>query len=538
VLVGRWTGRGMEVTAGSLVGSVIRRAGEWRSRTVPIYPVFFTLFLVLNLAAENGGELIPLPDLLGPIGVSLLACLVGWFLSTILSGSIQAGALVASVASIGFMNFAWLSAALPAPLGGPQGTIGVILYSLCASIVAVRCWRGSLQGITRYLNLLAILLATYSSARVIRDASLSDGGEAALPPISAGDAPTRAHMPDIYLLVLDKYTSSQLLASHYGFDNSPFESALRRRGFIVPSMARANYIHTSLALASMLNLQYLDDLPARFGEDNDRWPLVYPLVENNRLAAFLQSLGYEYVFFPSAFPPTRQSKVADAQLPSPSQIRPEFEAVWLATTPLPYLYESSCRLLGCAVNKFPYIPESAELLDWKFNRLASLAGTSRPIFVFAHLTLPHEPFIYHSNCDHRVPYWPVDDTREKLAIKRAYIEQIECLNAKVLTLVDSLRRRSRTPPVILLQSDHGHGRLGRLAPDLEHAAGWQVAERVAIFAAYFLPEVPSDSVSDSISPISAARLVLRHYFSADLPALVDATYWSGWERPYRFTQIR
>jgi hypothetical protein len=388
------------------------------------------------------------------------------------------------------------------------------------------------------LNLFAILLAIYSSARVIWDASLSDGGDTTLAPISPGDVEESAHRPDIYLLLLDKYTGSRLLASHYGFDNGPFESALRRRGFIVPPSARANYIHTSLALASMLNLEYLNDLPTRFGEDNDRWPLVYPMVEYNRLAAFLRRLGYRYVFFPSAFPPTRQSQIADAQLPSPSQIRPEFEAVWLATTPLPYLYEKSCRLLGCTVSRFPYVPESAGLLDWKFDQLSGLAGATRPMFVFAHLTLPHEPFVYRSNCDHRVPYWPVDDKRDTLAIKQAYIEQIECLNAKVLTLVDSLRRRSRTPPVILLQSDHGNGRLGRVAPDLEDAAGWQVAERVGIFAAYFLPGVPRGAVSDSISPVNATRLVLRHYFSADLPALVDATYWSGWERPYRFTRIR
>lgn len=127
MLVGRRAGRGMEVTAGSLVGSDIRRPREWRSHTVPVHPVLFTLFLVFNLAAEDGGELILLSDMLGPIGVSLLVCIVGWALSTFLSGSIQAGAIVASVASIGFMTFAWLSAALPAPLGGPEGTLGMIL---------------------------------------------------------------------------------------------------------------------------------------------------------------------------------------------------------------------------------------------------------------------------------------------------------------------------------------------------------------------------------------------------------------------------
>jgi hypothetical protein len=385
------------------------------------------------------------------------------------------------------------------------------------------------------------LLATYSAFRVVRDASLSEGAARVIPsvihapvhPAASGDR----RLPDIFLIVLDKYTGSRLLAPRYGFDNRAFEDSLRARGFLVPAYAQANYIHTSLALAAMLNLDYLDDLPARFGVDSEDWELVYPLIENHRLAAFLRSHGYGYVFLPSAFPPTRQSRIADAQLPSPSQIRPEFEAVWLWTTPVQTAHLLGCRIVGCRVYDFSYTPESAELLDWKFARLPELAGRERPIFVFAHLTLPHEPYVYRGNCAHRAPYWPLDDVADTLVLKRAYVEQIECLNRKLLVLVDALRARSGTPPVILLQSDHGHGRLGRHAPALEATAPWQVAERRAIFAAYSLPSVPAEAVYDSISPVNVIRLVLRHYFSADLPRRPDVTYWSAWTRPYRFTRL-
>jgi hypothetical protein len=91
--------------------------------------------------------------------------------------------------------------------------------------------------------------------------------------------------------------------------------------------------------------------------------------------------------------------------------------------------------------------------------------------------------------------------------------------------------------VILLQSDHGHGRLGRLAPGLETSAPWQVAERRAVFGAYLLPGVSPEEVADSISPVNVTRLVLRHYFNADLPTRPDVTYWSAWTRPYRFTRL-
>jgi hypothetical protein len=41
-----------------------------------------------------------------------------------------------------------------------------------------------------------------------------------------------------------------------------------------------------------------------------------------------------------------------------------------------------------------------------------------------------------------------------------------------------------------------------------------------------------------VTPVSALRLVLRHYFGADLPPLPDASYWSSNDRPYDFARVR
>jgi hypothetical protein len=509
--------------------------------TTPLYPIFAAIYFVLGLAAENGSELILMGDLVRPLVGEVAACVVLWALAAWAGRGVSRGAPLALVAIVCFSTFRILATALQnplAPIGGPVGLLVLLIYVLLVAALALRrfAWTPS-PGTTRYLNIVTGLLATYSAVRVATDTSLSEG-LAPRQSAMAQPAPSGTRRPpDIYLIVLDKYTGSRVLGPRYGFDNRPFEDSLRLRGFVVPGHAQANYVHTSLALAAMLNLDYLDDLPERFGVDNEDWKLVYPLIEDNRLAAFLRARGYRYLFFPSAFPPTRQSRIADAQLPSPSQIRPEFEAVWLWTTPIEAAHLLACRIVGCQVFTFSYTPESAQLLDWKFAQLPELAGRGPPVFAFAHLTLPHEPYVYYRTCAHRRPYWPLDDRVDTLALKQAYVEQIECLNRKLLVLVDALRKRSGTPPIILLQSDHGHGRLGRIAPGLEAAAPWQVAERRAIFAAYSLPGVPAEEVSESISPVNAIRLVLRHYFNADLPNRPDVTYWSAWVRPYRFTRL-
>jgi hypothetical protein len=511
---------------------------------VPAYPLLAAAYFVFALAGDNSSELIPLKDLARPVLYSIALAIGVWAPAAGATGGLRQGALVAGVGVVCFSLFGYLAAYLRGPLdliGGSAGLLFLLLFVVLASALLVRRHGGTYRGLTRYLNVVSALLLTFAVLRVAVDASFSRRVETSLDSVQRRVIPASGRsdqLRDIYLILLDKYTGSELLQRNYGFDNRPFEDSLRARGFIAPPGARTNYIHTSLALAAMLNLEYLDALTSRFGADNGEWELVYPMVEEHRLAAFLRERGYVYAFFPSAFPATRQSRVADVQLPEPSEIRPEFEAVWLWTTPVPVIHAGACRLLGCQVNRFSYTPESAELLDWKLAQLETVATGPRPFLVFAHLTLPHEPYVYDEHCAHREPYWPLEDVSDSVAVKEAYVAQIKCLNRKLLTLVDALRAKGRSAPVILLQSDHGHGRLGRLAGGLEEAAPWQVDERVSVFAAYSLPELEEDSVADDITPVNATRLVLRHYFGADLPPLEDATFWSAWARPYRFTRIR
>jgi hypothetical protein len=509
------------------------------------YPFLASAYFVLALAAHNNSELIPARDLLWPFAISLGVCGVGWVAAFYYTRDAQKSALITILLVVAFSSFGYVAGALFSAgalerVGGEFVILLLFALALAGPVLGIGRSGRSFEDLNRYLALVALMLTGYNAFRFYRDARISARADLSLSPLASTPRETgRRNVPDIYLIVLDKYTSSRTLASQYGYDNSDFERFLRTRGFVVPTASNTNYVHTFLSLASILNYQYLDTLSQAFGIDNESWALTYPMVERNRLALELKANGYRFVFFPTAFGATRQNRYADAQLPDPSQIRPEFVTAWLYTTMVPAFHRLGCALLRCQVNRFPYVPESAELLDWKFNRLEQLAGGEQPLFVFAHLTLPHEPYIYRPDCEHRVPYWPLrDDGAENAKVKAAYVDQIVCLNRKLMTLVDSLQQRSRIPPVILLQADHGHGRLGRDLPGLERATADQIADRISVFGAYALPGVSTDSFSDSITPVNVVRLVLRHYLRADLPPLQDATYWSAHDRPYRFVRVR
>ena len=59
---------------------------------------------------------------------------------------------------------------------------------------------------------------------------------------------------------MDGYRKGQMLADLYGLDNSAFLDGLSERGFTIAGDSHANYNQTILALASTLNLDYLDRL--------------------------------------------------------------------------------------------------------------------------------------------------------------------------------------------------------------------------------------------------------------------------------------
>jgi hypothetical protein len=501
-----------------------------------LHPFLFGLYFVLTLAASNTSELKGWPDLVWPIFISLVVCTLCWVAGFALTRDRQKAAVLCLLWVVAFSIYGYVAETLRLDGGlrliGDEPGLGVLFaLALFGPSLAIHRSVRRLEPVNRYMSLVALLLLGYTTVQLYRGL-LRDRDPLAVLPLPA--APTNrapiGDRPDIYLIILDKYTGGEVLEQHFGFDNSEFEGFLRSRGFVVPKSSQANYPLTALALASMLNLDYLQNLPREVN--------LYDVIENNRLAAFLKLQGYRFAFFPTGYRMTVQNRTADVQLSAPKEVRDEFATVWQSTTMLPELLAGACALIGCEAGSYLLRAQPAEIMDWKFERMKDLAGGDLPTFVLAHLSLPHEPYLYHADCSHRDLYWPVGfGLPGDEAANRGYLDQIRCANRKVATLVDSILIRSSRPPVILLQADHGHGRLGEL-PRFEKVKSYQLRERMSVFSAYLLPGLPSGAIADSVTPVNAVRLVLRHYFGADLPPLEDASYWAQKDRPREMTRIK
>jgi hypothetical protein len=168
--------------------------------------------------------------------------------------------------------------------------------------------------------------------------------------------------------------------------------------------------------------------------------------------------------------------------------------------------------------------------------LAQMPDTGSPRFVFAHILLPHPPFVFNADGEPIPPksfregnYY--DGTIEEYI--EGYRGQLTFLNKKLATAISGIIEGSDPKPIIILQGDHGPG--AYLNWDFMEENCFK--ERMSILNAYYLPDVPEGRLYDSISPVNSFRVILNTYFQTELGLLDDRSYFSLWNSLYQLEDI-
>jgi hypothetical protein len=180
-------------------------------------------------------------------------------------------------------------------------------------------------------------------------------------------------------------------------------------------------------------------------------------------------------------------------------------------------------------------PETIEFADlardttlFAFDRLEESVERPGPTFVFAHILVPHPPYVF--NADGSMP---TAEERRSRPETEEYVEQLLWTNARVLAAIDHLLDvPAGEEPIILLQADEGpwpvaFSRNQRNFQWLD-AAPAQIQQKFGILNAFHLPGVDAAEagVTDRTSPVNEFRIVFNSYFGSDLPLLPDVTYLS------------
>jgi hypothetical protein len=484
-------------------------------RPLVLHPLLFAAFPVLYLFSQNLAEA-DVSDAIRPLlfVVGIAAALFG--VATLLFRNAHRGGLAVSILVLLFFSYGYVSRAMVdwrigdlaigrhrflLPVWGVLGAAGIF--------AAVRAGRG-LPRITTSLNLVAVGLVLFNAVTIgayeIRSAARGKPSELEA---LVSDLPVSgtASDRDIYYIIFDRYGGQDALRK-MGYDNREFLGYLSRKGFYVASESRGNYPKTLLSLASSLNMTYLDVLTREFGKNTDDQGPARRLVKEHAVARFLKSRGYRYIQMGSWWGVTSESPLADVNLKLGGLS--EFSSALVETTPL-----------------FPVGPAISEELDFRrreysrallqFEKVAEAREIPGPTFVFAHILVPHGPYVFDSN-----GRYLGEAESERRSFRRNYLDQLTFVNKKVTDLVETLLSGpEKEHPIIIVQSDEGPGD----APgNWERASPKSWRQKFPILNTYYLPGVKDHGLYPSISPVNTFRKVFNLYFDADLPLLPDRSF--------------
>jgi hypothetical protein len=502
------------------------------ARPVPVHHVLLAAFPFLFLFAHNVGHGIG-DRLLGLALAMTLSAVValatGWGLGRV-TGSPRKGAALASLLALCVFTYGHVHNVVDGltVAGMLLGRHLMLLpvwgaVFLVAGVLVCRA-RGDLARLTGGANVVAIVLLVMSAGQLAafewrqwRPA----GTAAASPGVAATARVVDGPRPDIYYVILDGYAGARTLAELYDFDNTPFLEALRQRGFYVAADSTSNYAMTFLSLASSLNMDYLHErLDAR--DEARSFFLVARGLRDNAVLRFVRERGYRYIHFRSGVDGlTDYNPLADRNITCGGLS--EFWMLLLQTT----LFKPFEARLGRVAE------DARQRVLCEFEQLVAMTGQPGPKFVFAHILVPHPPFLFDADGRPVSPPALALTGSEVWKDRAAYLAQLRFTNRRVLEAIDRLREASPAPPVIVVQGDHGPGFIPWSEPGRR-----LVRERMFILNAYHLPGRPAASLYPRISPVNTFRLVFNEYFDARLPLLPDQPIFSTGQAPYAFEDAR
>lgn len=309
-------------------------------------------------------------------------------------------------------------------------------------------------------------------------------------------------LPDIYLILLDGHTRSDVLRDNYGFDNSGFTDQLEKMGFWVAQCSHSNYPSTKLSLSSLFEMDYLHLLYQDY-ED-----LVLPPLNNTAVLQTLDQHQYSivtfhnYVFEHFNIKDDYRFTKDDHLFGSIS----EFEKQLVDTSILRILIDSEGIFPEAWVRPFEdsfYLTHYRDTV-YALDTLPKLPDRQERLFVFAHLLVTHDPFVFTADGSFRA---------SNLFTAEDYTNSVAFIDSAIPDIADKIIQNSEIPPVIIIMGDHG--------PTVK---GTSIDDRMKTLFAIYLQGQSTEAFDDNISPVNVFRLVFNELFDADFDLVEEKSY--------------
>jgi len=501
---------------------------------MPIHPFLICLYLVLSLYAENISEtsvnVIWRPSIILLLIAALMLLLLKW-----LTKNWQRGGLIVSFLLLLFFSYGHVYDFLKDDLHlkdvafgdlyffrHPLLAITWIVLGIIGTFLIFRL--KDLRPFTLFLNSMSVIVLLFPAYSIgLHLYKEQVYGSRTEIQTTALHLPNDGRAPDIYFIVLDAYGRKDILQETFGLDNSEFLSELQDLGFYVVECSQSNYARTRLSIVSTLNMDYIQNLIPEQGQSSLN-AKIKPYLSENQVRLLLEEIGYKTIAFDNGFLWLKWNNASyylqkgekDSLRFQLATTMSPFEELFLNTTLVRAPID--LQLIGPSVSS---APSHRETILYMLDTLPQIPKLSGPKLVYAHLALPHPPFIFGANGEEVY----IDGGGEGLndstfyideSKRVAYRDQTIYTNKLIIPVLRSIIENSPVPPIIVLESDHGPTGYGGPKNRMGN-----------LMAYYFLGKDATNLAYPSITPVNSFRLVFNTYFGGTYPLLEDVSYFSG-----------
>ncbi|HEX5015873.1 MAG TPA: hypothetical protein VFV72_17135 [Candidatus Limnocylindrales bacterium] len=493
-----------------------------------IHPILFAIYPIFFLWSQNVGEVAP-PDVTDVLGATFLAALAVTGIAWLLFVDRARGALVATPAILGFLLYGHV-ANLKIPPQVEQGAWMALMAG--ALVLALKLPTRWIDRLDRGLRILAIALIAIALVGIVP----TEVEEATTPRtiIAAGKTlpnTTTAPRRDVYWLVFDRYGSNESFEVGYGVGND-LNAWLEDQGFEVLAGSHANYVGTALSLSTTLNMTPLDQLTRGVPKTSNSYQPVYNMLQGSLVTRQFQALGYRYLHLGSWWNPTRTDASADRNYNADGVS--DFASAMVEESLVPVLSEAFLPEELPPTEPAKHLKHNA----WALNKLDSLPHEGGPKFVFAHILLPHPPYVFDKDGT-----YIESPQRAGITEVEGWRGQLEYTNSRIRSFVSELLAKPESEqPIIIIQADEGpwpekYG-ADKYHFDWSKATDREIEMKFGIMNAWYVPGgTDALGLRQDQTAINTFPTLFDKYFGLDYPALPDRSFASSWGRPYASIEI-
>lgn len=475
-----------------------------------IYPIYFVIYPLIYLITANLGY-VAFRDTIRIMSFAIfgfgLVWLIIWFVTKSL---LKANGLVSLFAFL-FFSYGHVYLIGLNWIGDNFSHRYLLLsYALVAFLVIILIDRNfrSMPQNRGFLNIFSlILIGTSLFQIVLYELKVQQNPVNPYLTLSTGEGASKSY-PDVYLIILDAHTRSDILLQDYGLDNSEFVSSLEQLGFYVADCSQSNYLITDLSLQSLFNMDYIH----KFVKEGD----VLPGLKNSAVNQILKTHSYKSFSFNNYFS-SHYDFDPDFLIERNSSITErvnffmglsEYESLVVETSALRLMIDFQYLLDDYFGDLFSdegkYYSHYLETL-FILEELKDLPESSSQKFVFAHIAVPHWPYVFsvEGDYDHK---WNISD-------KEGYPKNVSFIDQQIVGVVEEIISKSEDPPVIILMGDHGP--TGEDVP---------IESRISNLYAVYSNQGIINQLNPLITPVNTFRLIFNNIFSTDYALLEDISY--------------